>query len=426
MVEGYFLRSPGNNTSGRREYTAGQMTSWTPVDRVWSNTAPGVTYASGTFYLDANCNSVPGPLPGVQACDLGSIYWNPTPISLVWNESCDVDDNPAFVEFPLELGQKKNWYVWKASSCAPLLVYDPEHKGEITSPTQLFGQWTFGGKRLASLVDDAASAQQKWSDGYEALETLDANGDRKITGEERAPLGLWFDANRDGISQPGEVRTLDEAGVTSVSTEATGTDGTGNTFAQNGYERYEGGQILSGKSVDWRGEALDGKYELLSHLLVDAAFNPPAAVPQAAPALPSVHGKPAADAPSLNGIWHWRAIDVKGISNPLPEGLFTLKDEGGRIGGHSFVESSFIPEYTPARRRLDIYALEGTKFVSDEKLKIQFAVTEPLAGRASVTSEAEVSPDGMRLTGRTAAKVSYHGKPITVTYDWVAERYPDD
>src|SRR5690606_41632977 len=49
-----------------------------------------------------------------------------------------------------------------------------------------------------------------------ALGTLDADGDGQISGEELKPLALWFDENRDGVSQAGEVRPVVEAGVTAL------------------------------------------------------------------------------------------------------------------------------------------------------------------------------------------------------------------
>jgi len=38
-----------------------------------------------------------------------------------------------------------------------------------------------------------------------------------LTGAELAGLGLWQDANGDGVSDPGEVRTLAEHGIVGLS-----------------------------------------------------------------------------------------------------------------------------------------------------------------------------------------------------------------
>jgi hypothetical protein len=72
--------------------------------------------------------------------------------------------------------------------------------------------------------------------GFEALEELDSNGDKLIDIRDAAysSLQLWFDFNpRDGITQPGELLTLSEAGVVSISVEyrtSRHTDPAGNVF----------------------------------------------------------------------------------------------------------------------------------------------------------------------------------------------------
>ena len=53
---------------------------------------------------------------------------------------------------------------------APLLVYDPEHTGKVNSASQLFGQWTFGGQRLAALASDGRGlVSGPWENGFDAL-----------------------------------------------------------------------------------------------------------------------------------------------------------------------------------------------------------------------------------------------------------------
>ena len=39
-----------------------------------------------------------------------------------------------------------------------------------------------------------------------SLALLDTNHDGKLSGKELDALALWFDKNRDGVSQPGEVK----------------------------------------------------------------------------------------------------------------------------------------------------------------------------------------------------------------------------
>jgi Ca2+-binding RTX toxin-like protein len=74
------------------------------------------------------------------------------------------------------------------------------------------------------LIDDGNEiAFQPKLDGavsdLEGLRVYDSNGDNFITAadEQFASFRVWQDLNQDGVSDPGELRTLDEAGVTSLS-----------------------------------------------------------------------------------------------------------------------------------------------------------------------------------------------------------------
>lgn len=110
---------------------------------------------SSTYYFDDQCN----PVSEKEAKDLcGNDFAGQallvgdysTPISLVWENGYDINSEESLVNFPLEEGidSQRQW-AWKGSSQSPLLVYDPEQKGEIKSAQQLFGRWTFGGQKVA-------------------------------------------------------------------------------------------------------------------------------------------------------------------------------------------------------------------------------------------------------------------------------------
>jgi hypothetical protein len=61
------------------------------------------------------------------------------------------------------------------------------------------------------------------SDGYQALAELDNNHDGTITSADAgfADLRVWVDANSDGVSGGGEVKTLGELGITQLSVQTT-------------------------------------------------------------------------------------------------------------------------------------------------------------------------------------------------------------
>ena len=178
-----------------------------------------------------------------------------TPISLAWeNPNIGVSDKAAAVQFPLDLSESysKKWFRWFGSDRYPLLVYDPEHKGNITSPSRLFGNFTFG---------------KVWESGYDALATLDINKDKVVSDQELKDLGLWFDSNRDGISQKGEVKSLSELKVTKLFYEADGSlVGSGNAFVLNGFEREVDGKKITGSSIDWLASGgFETKEQALKH-----------------------------------------------------------------------------------------------------------------------------------------------------------------
>lgn len=97
-------------------------------------------------------------------------------------------------------GRVQRW-TW-AHPNAAWLVYDREQTGRITSAIQMFGSvsfWCF------------------WDNGYQALSALDNNGDGQLAGSEINGLALWHDVNSNGISEPGEVRSLAEHNIVSLS-----------------------------------------------------------------------------------------------------------------------------------------------------------------------------------------------------------------
>ncbi len=108
--------------------------------------------------------------------------------------------------FDLDASGRADWeWLGKRSG---LLVWDPHHTGKITSGKQLIGTFTWG---------------KYWRDGYQVLSYLDRNHTGTLTGAELDNLGVWIDANSDGVAEPGEVKSLAALGITSLSTRPQGT-----------------------------------------------------------------------------------------------------------------------------------------------------------------------------------------------------------
>jgi hypothetical protein len=113
----------------------------------------------------------------------------------------DLEDCHAAVAFDADgSGLKRKWS-WVTRE-AGWLVYDPNGKGQVTSGLQLFGGVTFW---------------LFWETGYDALASLDDDGDGLLKGDELNGLAIWHDANGDGVCDPGEVRPLADYGIDAVS-----------------------------------------------------------------------------------------------------------------------------------------------------------------------------------------------------------------
>jgi len=115
--------------------------------------------------------------------------------------AADLHDTNASVPFDADGTALSRKWTWITAD-AGWLVYDHDGKGNITSALQMFGNVTFW---------------LFWDNGYQALASLDDNHDGFLTGAELTRLAIWRDANGNGISEPGEVKTLAEYGIVALS-----------------------------------------------------------------------------------------------------------------------------------------------------------------------------------------------------------------
>jgi len=93
-------------------------------------------------------------------------------------------------------GVARRW-PWPSAETG-FLVWQPDPSVPVTSGRQLFGSrtwWIF------------------WRDGYEPMRMLDDDGDGRLAGAELDGVGVWRDADRDGVCGPAEVRSASEFGV---------------------------------------------------------------------------------------------------------------------------------------------------------------------------------------------------------------------
>jgi hypothetical protein len=125
-----------------------------------------------------------------------------------------------------------------------LLVMDRNGDGKINSGAELFGDHT-------KLADGSLA-----KDGWAALAALDSNADGSIDAKDAAfnALNVWVDANGNGITDAGELHTLNSQGITAISLNTTHQQ-----VAQNGNVLGDKGQFTT----------VDGQ----SHDVADAWFN---------------------------------------------------------------------------------------------------------------------------------------------------------
>lgn len=107
-----------------------------------------------------------------------------------------------------------------------ILVYDRNNNGVIDDGTEIFGK--------------DFNKQQNIKDGFAALGTLDNNKDNVLNNQDTAfnKIKVWQDFNQDGITQKGELKTLSELGIASLSLDTGKTKDTNNRNAVGKYSTY--------------------------------------------------------------------------------------------------------------------------------------------------------------------------------------------
>ena len=189
-----------------------------------------------------------------------------------------------------------------------LLVRDRNHDGVINDGTELYG------------VGTKTANGSRAGDGYVAMALEDSNHDGKLNAQDRdwKEMQVWVDANRDGKTDAGELKAMDELGIVELDLAAQkGSDvDNGNLLGLvSSYTKSDGSQHLMAdvwvaKDTAPAGEATVSLGELLaapsSDLLAPAGGG-------AAPA----HGTPAASQAMTHAVIDRRLQDDE-LNRPLP------------------------------------------------------------------------------------------------------------
>ncbi|HEX2099886.1 MAG TPA: calcium-binding protein, partial [Candidatus Synoicihabitans sp.] len=117
-----------------------------------------------------------------------------------------------------------------------LLVHDRDGDGRITNGAELFGN--------NSILSNGQRAQN----GFQALAEFDSNGDGAVDAQDAgyAQLQVWRDLNGNGVSDAGELQSLADAGVVSIST---GYDNSTHVDAHGHQHRQVASIVLADGSV---------------------------------------------------------------------------------------------------------------------------------------------------------------------------------
>lgn len=371
----------------------------------------------GTVCYDANCTQIPCNQADTSDPCTGSANLYSSPIIL----SLGAEQPYTAIQFPLNPSDTQSWVIWKASGTHPLLVYDPEGRGAIKDGSQLFGNYTFRGTDKAPA--DKTAHERLWDNGYQALASLDRNGDGFLTDSilsmlfpernELRGLALWFDVNRNGVSEPGEVRPLSSIGVTKLRTSFDSKEHDGDLVSVNGFEREDsGGTVTQGTTLDWFSGSYPNKDAALRGFALESPSKDTGASPLVPPAAQPISAKPTTGA-SLKGRWIWEMDDEKGRG-----GRLVLVERGNGLFGATLLEfKSVFPDAAEAGR-VEAIILTGTREeMATGKVRFQFE-TRPRPG-AVATSRGLFDP----ATGEIKATSEVVSGGNTITYSWHAYRH---
>jgi len=208
---------------------------------------------SGAGSGGSGANTGPGAQPGEPGTNTGapgngSGSGSPDDIQCVGSplvldldsDGLELTSLPEGVSFDL-LGQGPVQTAWMRDGADAFLVLDRNGNGRIDDGRELFGE--------AVGLDNKSTL-----DGFEALSLVDdprhgGNADGRVTARDKlfSRLALWSDRNLDGVSQPGELRSLAQAKVSELDLGCTyrpeASDRHGNQLSLQGQFRRSDGTV---------------------------------------------------------------------------------------------------------------------------------------------------------------------------------------
>jgi hypothetical protein len=272
-----------------------------------------------------------------------------------------------------------------------------------------------------------------WSNGYEALETLDSDGNGVISGEELAPLALWFDENRDAQAQEGEVRDIRSTGVISLAVGPQKRDSmTRDVSVDKGFERLVDGRIETGRTIDWFS---DGAPTMQQLVLADQMRLPDSLGRSTESESDSeergddnetLHRLPdfadprrdyASDS-KISGVWVWGSKDQTNLSSH--QGLIAIRErKNGQVEVMTVGEIGVRDSAGVTRALQKYYLMTGSVTKgADGSIKISFK--DP--NKNTSESVAILDERSGVLRGETTQRVAEVKGTTSIKYSWEARK----
>ena len=371
------------------------------------------------IFIDDNCQIHYGAnLDPRQICGDLKMNFIPTPISLIMSKDNRLSKKWTLANFELEPGNS-GWMVWKASEESPLLVFNPNGQNEVLDGSQLFGSWTFGGRKpfgiqpisRGQLNDEA----QAWTSGYQPLELLDLDRNGAIEGHELKVISLWFDKNQNAKADLGEMRTPESEGITKIFTKADSfNDETQEWIATLGYERIVDGKKVIGSSIDWTTEVYPSQEMALSKLSLGQTQLLQRKKGEANDVSPASK----VDSGKFSGVWIW-SLENKNET----QGLLMLSTKDGIIEGQSVVEELLDSKKSNGSRSV-LRFLKVTGKVLNGGSSATLQVTAP---DGTITHSTIDVTEARRIKGTSRMYLddSASAKDAELEYNWEAIKVED-
>ena len=199
----------------------------------------------GMDYLDFQFVDYQGAYTNQQAT--GASLWTPVdPLILDLNgdgvKLTSFADAPVLFDIDHDATGSKEITGWVSKEDG-IVVMDLNGNGQIDGIHETMSEY-FNGEVGAG----GTAGTKPYANGFAALKSLDSNADNAFTNADTAwtNVKVWTDANHDGLTDTGELKTLDELGITAINLTPTTQSGLvsgGNeilasgTFTQNGFTR---------------------------------------------------------------------------------------------------------------------------------------------------------------------------------------------